>query len=543
MEKTIWEKIKESFHVAVTAAVLILVVVLLVWIPVRLIPRIFSSGSSYVATTLTSDFLPATTTTTKTDTNNKPAPVTNNYITYTTGAAPQATNVVKTGKSDLKISLLGVGTVDKTTGVFMQSSTISANDSVGIRFQVENIGDTASGQWTFSAVLPSNTMPSYTSNTQASLNPGDRIQYTLGFDNPSQAGTLTASITVDPSNYLNEISKDNNYLSVPITIVGTAYNYGNTYNNTATVYPYDNSSTYSNTYPYNYNNSYNSTYNNTTSNYPYNNNSIYSNYPYNYNNSYSNVNSNGYYYNGTYYPNSNYSTGYYYSNSNNNYGGGAVYPWTTLSGTCSVIPATAYVGTPVTWQASATGGSGYYSYVWNGTDNLNSTGMSFTKIYYTAGVKNATVTITSSGVNVTRQCYVNVVDQGSSVYNNYPTVSDLSINLLAVGTIGSDGQFYQSSQVIRGSTVAVKINVANLGTGYTGPWSLIGTMNPSLNGYAYRLDNQPSLAPGANTQVIIAFSNPQTIGTNYINIQVDPSNLLNDVSRTNNTLSTTVNIY
>ena len=50
----IWTKMKESFYTALTAVVIVLVVVLLVWVPLKLIPKLFSSGSSYLATSLTS---------------------------------------------------------------------------------------------------------------------------------------------------------------------------------------------------------------------------------------------------------------------------------------------------------------------------------------------------------------------------------------------------------------------------------------------------------------------------------------------------------
>jgi len=103
-----------------------------------------------------------------------------------------------------------------------------------------------------------------------------------------------------------------------------------------------------------------------------------------------------------------YSTNYNYGNSTSNNGVGTTYTWTNINANCYVNPTTAYVGNPVTWYVSATGGNGYYSYSWTGSDSLYSTDSSITKTYYSTGVKTATVTISSGGQNITKQCSIYV---------------------------------------------------------------------------------------------------------------------------------------
>lgn len=112
--------------------------------------------------------------------------------------------------------------------------------------------------------------------------------------------------------------------------------------------------------------------------------------------------------------------GTYYTYSNNyNYGSNAVvsnlpygslYTWTSMSINCYAGPTMTSVGRPVTWYATASGGNGYYSYSWVGSDQLYSNESSVDKIYYSTGTKLATVTVTSGGQSVTKQCSTNIVN-------------------------------------------------------------------------------------------------------------------------------------
>ncbi|MFA6430386.1 MAG: CARDB domain-containing protein [Candidatus Paceibacterota bacterium] len=438
MKEKIWLKIKESFSTAAIAALMLVIVFLLIWIPFKFIPGIFSKGTNYVATSLSSTFIPGENKATTSPTKNNTQP------TNTTVAG---------GKPDLSVRLISTGIINRYTKQFSQTSTIGTGDEVGMRFEVKNIGNTVSGAWSLKATLPSATTPNYNSDLQRSLNPGDRIEFTLGFDNPTNLGLVTAYVYADPANTIGESNESNNSIGVPFNIVSGStygYNYGTTYNNAI----------------------------------------------------------------------------------------GTTYTWTSIVGACSALPGTVYTGTLVNWNASATGGNGYFTYSWNGSDNLVSTEKNPTKIYYTAGVKTGTVTITSNGSSVTKQCTVNVVDQ----YNNYNTSSsDLSLSLVGVGSVDNSGQFIQSSQVSRGGNIAIKVRITNVGTSYSGNWTITGSVSPSLPGYTYRQDNQVSLAPNSTSDYTMVFWNPQTSGDNAFNIQISQSG--NDLNSTNNNLTATVRVY
>lgn len=134
------------------------------------------------------------------------------------------------GKADLSVKITDTGIINKNTLQFTKTSVISSTDRVGVKFEVQNIGDKISGVWNFSATLPSLTSPTYQSNSQISLKPGDKIEFTLGFDNPTTYGTNNVTINIDPSNYISEILESNNTASVSIYTNYNYYDYNNNYN-------------------------------------------------------------------------------------------------------------------------------------------------------------------------------------------------------------------------------------------------------------------------------------------------------------------------
>lgn len=101
------------------------------------------------------------------------------------------------------------------------------------------------------------------------------------------------------------------------------------------------------------------------------------------------------------------------------YGNTGYYNNTSLEATCSVNTSSASVGQPVTWSANVTGGSGYYTYSWSGSNNLYGSGSSINATYNTNGQQTAEVTVTSnSGQSVTAQCTNTVTIGGGSNAGN-----------------------------------------------------------------------------------------------------------------------------
>ena len=120
---------------------------------------------------------------------------------------------------DLAVRVIEIGVVDRETGTFTASSTPMRGNRIAVRFAVENKGTKVSPQWSFNAVLP--TLPSYVyvAPMQQELGPGDRIEYTIGFDTfqtNSDSGDIV--INVDPTGRVNEPNKENNIIRYTVTV-------------------------------------------------------------------------------------------------------------------------------------------------------------------------------------------------------------------------------------------------------------------------------------------------------------------------------------
>ncbi len=76
------------------------------------------------------------------------------------------------------------------------------------------------------------------------------------------------------------------------------------------------------------------------------------------------------------------------------------------------------LGNEVVWRAFASGGNGYYTYSWSGTDGLYSQGSTARKGYAYPGQKNAYVTVYSNGMSASAYC--TPVTVGGPVYRPAP---------------------------------------------------------------------------------------------------------------------------
>ncbi len=288
-------KIKEFFIVSGMILGIILAVVLIVWIPFKVIPSLLSGSTNFVAATLTEDF---------SSTTKKSSGATSTNTTTTNYGNQNAVSYY--GKSDLSISLVSEGVIDQTTNQFYNSGSAIVNSTIMIKFEVRNIGTNSTGPWT----LRLNT-PDYNGNydtSHSSINPGAGILFTVTY-RAGYSGLNNTYITADPSNTIDEYSETNNTLSVPVTVNGSTYN--NNYN--------------------------------------------YNNYP-------------------------------------------------AISAYCYPSSTGAIAGSQVTWYAVASGGNGYYSYFWQGSENLSGNTSVVNHVYNVRGTQSASVTIISNGQAVTKQC-------------------------------------------------------------------------------------------------------------------------------------------
>jgi subtilase family serine protease len=121
------------------------------------------------------------------------------------------------GTTDLAINILSYGTLDKSTNVYTATtSPVNRSDRIAIRFEVTNRGNKTSSVWRFNGYLPTNPAQTFNSDEQSSINPGDKIQYTLGFDQMQDQRSNILKVEVDPSNSVIESNKTNNIAQITI---------------------------------------------------------------------------------------------------------------------------------------------------------------------------------------------------------------------------------------------------------------------------------------------------------------------------------------
>lgn len=127
-----------------------------------------------------------------------------------------------TGLPDLIVTINAVGYLTTTSAdSFVASSTVPAGSRAAVSFTIKNVGTNASGLWRFSASIPTQTFYLYQSQPQQSLNPGDSIDYTLGFDQANRGASQTISITANFDRGVTESNTDNNSASAKVTILGS----------------------------------------------------------------------------------------------------------------------------------------------------------------------------------------------------------------------------------------------------------------------------------------------------------------------------------
>jgi len=179
-----------AYGIAVVFLVIVLIfgIMLIVWAIPKIVGSLKNSNKSTISTTS------ATASSTE-GTHTTPVITTISYTTATSTATStnSTKKVVVSGPADLRVQILSVNKI---------------GDTISVRFNVQNIGHRASGNWTFSASLPSSITPIYHSEIQSSITPQSGFIYTLGFTPaPSQSGQI--SIRLFPQS--GDASVSNNF--------------------------------------------------------------------------------------------------------------------------------------------------------------------------------------------------------------------------------------------------------------------------------------------------------------------------------------------
>lgn len=120
-------------------------------------------------------------------------------------------------QADLAGEILEFGYIDEDTKEFNNSTEIPRRSQASAKFKIENIGTKETEHWSFSLVLPTEPKRIFRSDSQRPLNPGERIEYTIGFDKFIKNSNQTFTLNIDPTRSVNEKSKDNNIIKQNVT--------------------------------------------------------------------------------------------------------------------------------------------------------------------------------------------------------------------------------------------------------------------------------------------------------------------------------------
>jgi len=129
------------------------------------------------------------------------------------------TTATLSGLPDLTVKINVVGYLaTASSDSFIEASSTPAGGRPAISFTVRNIGTNVSGAWRFSASIPTQTAFIYQSQPQQSLNPGDSIDYVLGFDQANRGTNQTISVTANFDRTVVESNTNNNSASTNIAV-------------------------------------------------------------------------------------------------------------------------------------------------------------------------------------------------------------------------------------------------------------------------------------------------------------------------------------
>jgi hypothetical protein len=123
----------------------------------------------------------------------KPKPTTSN----TGSSSPKPVT-----PADLSVRVVAVGVIDPYTGAFVSRPAYSPSDVSAVQFDIQNVGGTASGSYTFEANIPTSQPYVFSSQLQPSLGAGAHVINTLRFT-PAVDGTFSVTVRAYDNNQSN----------------------------------------------------------------------------------------------------------------------------------------------------------------------------------------------------------------------------------------------------------------------------------------------------------------------------------------------------
>lgn len=122
--------------------------------------------------------------------------------------------------------------------------------------------------------------------------------------------------------------------------------------------------------------------------------------------------------------------------------------------------------------------------------------------------------------------------------------ADLAVTILEVGIINPDTKLFVATSSVerREHEGAVRFQVQNVGTKTSSAWTFEASL-PTTPSYTYRpRGSQQALRPGDRIEYTLAFDRVRNADVGSIRIEIDPREVLDEITRANNEARTTINI-
>lgn len=105
-------------------------------------------------------------------------------------------------RADLSVRIVAVGVIDSYTGAFVARTPYSPSEISAVQFDIQNVGGTPSGSYTFEANIPTTQPYTFSSQVQPSLGAGAHVINTLRFT-PAVDGTFSVYVNGSDGNKSN----------------------------------------------------------------------------------------------------------------------------------------------------------------------------------------------------------------------------------------------------------------------------------------------------------------------------------------------------
>lgn len=142
------------------------------------------------------------------------------------GSTQPAVTCAANGTPDIAVSIIGKGTISKTTGQYIESNSFTTGDMVSIKFKIENRGTCPTGTWSLATALPSqNATDKNRSVTNiASLPAGSAVTGQANFDNPMPGNVAATFTATDTSGRDSNGGNNTAAANLAVTNTGTGTN-------------------------------------------------------------------------------------------------------------------------------------------------------------------------------------------------------------------------------------------------------------------------------------------------------------------------------